>query len=742
MPDEEADPRGSQRAPDWKREALAGAVGALLLFAIAVPVGALAFAPLGSGFTGLAAAAGLAGAVVGGIVGAWRGAHPRLRTGPMTAMALVLASILTTLLAVPQWREPGPGGLPLAVTAALAAMLVGGLLQIVFGASRLGGIVDFTPRPVLAGFRNGVALLILLGQLPVLLGVSGTLFQYDLTALADAWLPWNLVAGLVGVLAIIATRLLGSVALAPLAGILAATGAYYLLRHAGFTGAGSVIGPLPGVQDLAGVWRWTAALPAEGAQAWLALASGALSMALVGAVLTLLAARAIEESPLARSDGNALLRAQGLANVSCALVGGAPVAGSLAQSQALERAGSRTRLAGIVASLVLGGAAFVLQDAIAGIPLVALAAVMVMIAWDTFDRDTPALVRGVLRPGAHRKSRVQDLLVVAVVTLDALLFGVVVGVLTGIVVSAILFVVASSATIVRRYTTGAFRRSMRKRSEFESRRLDHAGARIALFELQGALFFGNASALAESVLRDAASARFAIVDLTRVHTIDATGTHLLRQLRAHLRNGGGELLLAGCRERTQTRAVLTVPDDEDPWAFFPDADRALEWCENQALAELTVDTTFREELAFDRMDLCQRLDAQQVAALQARALRGVFPSGTRLFWQGMRGDEIHLLAHGRVSLVLERDDGRTGRRLATYGPGMVFGEMAVLESRVRTATARCDTDVVTWRITRAGLRVLAQEDPELGVAVYRALARMLAGRLRETTRELRDTSEP
>lgn len=718
-------------------------LGALLLFAIAVPVGALAFAPLGSAYTGLAVAAGILGGVVGGIVGAVTSGAPQLRTGPMTAVALVLASVLTTLLSIPALGLPGPGGVPLAVTVGLLAMLAGSLLQFVFGASRLGRVVDFTPRPVLAGFRNGVALLIILGQVPVLLGVPGILHALDFASLRAGWLPSNLLAGVVGIVAIVASRLLGWMALAPLVGIAAATGVYYLLGYVGVERMGAVIGPLPALHDLAGAWRWApTALGVDDMRPWLALASGAVSMALVGSVLTLLAARALEDSPLARADSNRLLRGQAVANAAVALVGGTPVAGSLAQSIAMKDAGSRARLAGVLACVLLGAAAFVFDRAIAGIPLVALASVMTMIGWDTFDRETPTLLRDLLRPGAHRKSRVEDLLVVGVVTAASVIFDVVMGVLTGLVVAAVLFAIAASASIVRRHTTGAFRRSMRKRSEFESRRLDHAGARTAHFELQGALFFGNAEVLAESVLRDAASARFVIFDLTRVQTVDATGTHVLRQLRRHLRGNGGELLLAGARERTQVRAVLTTPDDDDPFVFFPDADRALEWCENQALADLTVDTTFRDELAFERMDICHRLDAAQVAALQARAVRAAFPAGTRLFTQGMRGDEIYLLAHGRVSLVLDRDDGRTGRRLATFGPGMVLGEMAVLESRVRTATARCDTEVIAWRLTRATLRTIANEQPALGVAVYKALARILAARLREATRELRDNSEP
>ena len=87
--------------------------------------------------------------------------------------------------------------------AALAAMVFGGLVQIAFGATRVGTVVNFTPRPVLAGFHNGVSLLIVGAQVPVLLGLTGPLFGYDVTALRQAWMPWTLVPGLAGIAAIL-----------------------------------------------------------------------------------------------------------------------------------------------------------------------------------------------------------------------------------------------------------------------------------------------------------------------------------------------------------------------------------------------------------------------------------------------------------------------------------------------------------------------------------------------------------
>lgn len=729
-------------AAHWRRELVAGAIGALVLFSIAVPVGALALAPLGSGFTGLAVAAGLASGVVATLVATLTSSDPAVRTGPMTAVALVLGSVLTSLLAIPALRQVDANGIPLAVVAGFACMAAGGVVQLLLGATRVGSVVSFTPRPVLAGFRNGVALLIVLAQIPVLLGLAAA-GALEWRMHAGGWQPWTLLVGGAGVVAIVAARGLGAPSIAPLAGIVVATGTYYGLRFAGIQALGPVIGSLPSVADLAGVWHWS--LPANaGTVTWpvLPLVSGALSMALVGCVLTLMAAKAMEESPLTRSDANHLLRGQGVANIAGALVGGVPIAGSLVQSHAMQRAGGRGRMASVVASVLLAVGVLAAHDAIAGIPLVALASVMLVIGWDTFDRDTLMLLRDLARPGAHRLSRAQDLLVIVVVAAASLLVDVVVGVVTGIIVAAVQFAVASSADVVRRHSSGAFRRSLHKRSEFESRRLDHAGAQTAVFELQGALFFGTAESLADDVMRNAATARYAIFDLARVHTVDATGAHLLAALRRHLRAHGGELLLSGCRERTPVRAALSVPGDDDPFAWFPDTDRALEWTESRLLAELTVDTTYNAELAFAQMDICHRLSPELVAQFQACAVRTECAAGTKLFAQGARGNEIFLIAHGRVSLMLERESGITSRRLATFGPGAVFGEMAVLESRVRTSSARCDTQVTVWRITRTALDAMARDNPVLGAAVYKALARVLAGRLRETTRELRDFTDP
>ena len=737
---------GAVRRIGWGAELSSGAVGAFVTFSIAVPVGAVALAPLGPSFAGLAVAAALVSAIVGGLVAALAGNNPVLRTAPMTAVALVMSSVLASMLAVPELRATGRFAYPYALGMALASMALGGLFQLALSTVRIGSIINFVPRPVLAGFRNGVALLIVVSQLPVLVGLASPVWSYDHVGLLNLWQPWNLVVTGAGVAAIVVLRALGVTAIAPLVGMLTATLVHYGLRSgSGIDALGPVIGALPlTLAQLPTVAMWLPQLVALRFESWpiLPVLSGALSAALVGSVLTLLVAKAMEDSPFIRSDSDRALRAQGSGNVASAMLGGVPAAGSLALSLAIHGAGGRSRNATFVAIGLLALGVFACSDWIAKVPLAALASVMLMFGWDTFDRDSMSLLRNAFKVRPGRGKLAQDLLIVVVVAAASLVFDVVIAVLTGMAIAAVQFVVSSSVPVVRRRSTGAVRRSLLKRSEFESQRLERAGAQIVIFELQGPLFFGTAEHLADEVLRHAEGARYVILDLVRVNAIDATGAHLMRQLRDYLRTQGGDLLLSGIPANDARRDSLISYNDDESIRWFHDADRALEWCETRLLSEQTVDTTFARELPFARMDLCHGMAAADIAQLQSIAMRSAHPAGSLLFGEGTMGETIYLLAYGRVSMLLDRGPGRTPRRVATFTPGVVFGELAVLESRVRTTSVQCDVDIVVWSISSASLDALTARNPALAAAVYRALSRNLAGRLRETTRELRDLSDP
>ncbi len=167
-------PSPSQRWPlgsplAWWTEVQAGVVGSLSVLAVVLTLGLLAYSPLGVSAAAVGLAATFVTTVVGGVVYAAFGRAAMPAAGPSSATALILASLVLALLADPAIAgQPDPG---LVVAGCGAALTLAGVLQVLLARLGLARLARLVPRPVLAGFMNGVALLILVGQLPLLLGV-------------------------------------------------------------------------------------------------------------------------------------------------------------------------------------------------------------------------------------------------------------------------------------------------------------------------------------------------------------------------------------------------------------------------------------------------------------------------------------------------------------------------------------------------------------------------------------------
>ncbi len=143
-----------------------GVASAIPGLAHALTLGVLAFAPLGADSAEIGIRAGFAAAVYGGIAATLLSGTPLPATGARASTSLILAGFVVTLAADPELGAAG--------TVALATLSVAaaGVLQIAFGALRLGNLAKFVPYPVIGGFMTGVAILIALSQLPHVLGVT------------------------------------------------------------------------------------------------------------------------------------------------------------------------------------------------------------------------------------------------------------------------------------------------------------------------------------------------------------------------------------------------------------------------------------------------------------------------------------------------------------------------------------------------------------------------------------------
>jgi ABC-type transporter Mla MlaB component len=251
--------------------------------------------------------------------------------------------------------------------------------------------------------------------------------------------------------------------------------------------------------------------------------------------------------------------------------------------------------------------------------------------------------------------------------------------------------------------------------------------RIAIVELEGALFFGSVERLADRVDAVPPDVRTLVLDLRRVSTIDESGAVLLEQLNQRLKDRGLRLMLAGVPEgghhaESLRRFAAFPADAQADW--YPDADRAIEAGELALLAEAGA-PAIDQPLPLEASSLAQSLAPPQlqrlVQVLEARTLA----AGEVLFREGDPGDRLYVLTRGSVSIV-----GADGHRYVSYSPGAMFGETAMLDGRGRSAGAVADTPAVVHALSRADFDHLQSEAPELVAQVLRNVAVHLAERLR------------
>lgn len=727
--------RNAKRAA-WRTsfsQLTAGGVGSITSLAVILTLGVLAYAPLGASAPEVGIPAAFNAAVLGGLTMALLGRSVLPTAGPSSATALIFAALVVRLIADPQLSIAHPRDVALVVALGSAAILTMGVLLVVFGLLRLGSLTQFVPQPVLAGFMNSVAILILLAQVPMLAGISRQAWHDEgLRALAHLQ-PATLALGALtaAIVWLVARR--WPRAPATLIALAAGSLVFLWVRQAlPDVALGPQTGALPIVPPLPDALR-----PLLSDQPLLlrhlgAVLSTGLLLALIGALESVLSARSVDQMLNLRHDPNRELIALGGANLVSAVIGGIPLVYLRARAQATLAAGGRSRLAAIGGCAALGLVFFGGGPALAWLPLTVLAGVMVTVAVGLMDRWSGQLLRQWLQ-GARTPEAMQSIAMVIAVCVVTLLLGFVAGVALGIVLSMAGFVRSMNRTLVRGHYSGAQRPSRRVYPATQEAVLQAARRGITVLELEGALFFGSVERLADEVDRLQPAPAHLILDFKRVTAIDATGGLMLEKLSLRLAASGIELTLAGVSPRNRHGQALRshgthVGEPDTPWAA--DVDRALERAELALLAQAGCPLE-HAAVALESCPLLAGMDAAQAARLREVLVRITLAPGERLFAQGDPGDALYLLTEGSISVVGGGpSDGAPRMRFLSFSPGMTFGELALLDGAGRSADAVADTDAVLYALKREALAALDAADPALTARLYRNLAHHLSERLR------------
>lgn len=716
--------------PGWIRETLAGCTGALTVLPVVLTLGLLTFAPLGASAPQVALFAAFMTAGIGALVHAWLSRTSLPTAGPSSATALTLAALIAQLVADPRLTPATAAGVHGLVALGGLALLLSGALQIGFALFGLARLARVVPQPVLAGFMNSAALLIVLAQVPLLLDLPlGSRPSWgNLGAAHPAALALGLgTAGAIWWLARRWPRLPAS-----LLGLAAGTAVHALWSALGSAPtAGASIGLLPSA------WPWPPGLlpllrPAglDLVQAHAGpLALTALALATLGVLESSLNVRAVDQLLNTRHEPRRELLVLGCVNMVCGLFGGLPLVSSRARALATLQAGGRGRLTvliGPVALLVLyvfGG------PLLAVLPLPVLAGVMLVLALGLADRWTGRLLARWWAGDRSRDLRL-GLGVVALVVGTTLWKGMAAGVGLGVLLSLMAFASRMNRSLVHDRYLASARPSRRIYPTPVELRLQPLREGIVVFELDGALFFGSGDKLLDEADTLGAGCRGLVLDLRRVSAIDESGAMALQQMVARLKARAIPVDLAGLVEASSVAQALRNFDLHLPQ--WPDADRATEAAEHRLLGEAgdASDVRSMAEVPLADSSLLAGLDAAEVALVAAQLQARHLETGDVLFAEGEPGDRLYVVGKGSISILSTPNRHGYNQRYLSASPGMMIGETAMLDGGGRSAGAVADAPTVVYALTLEALDEIGRSHPAVAIRLHRNLALHLSQRLR------------
>lgn len=483
----------------WRIDIVAGVTVAI----VALPLA------LGFGVTsGMGATAGLVTAVVAGLVAAVFGGSHLQVSGPTGAMTVVLVPIVERY----------------GVSAVYLVSVLAGIMVVLAALAGFGKAVTYIPWPVVEGLTAGIGIVIILQQLPLILGVTKPAGENTVAVAFDT------------------LRLASGESIAPIV-VALLTGAIILLMHRlrpNWPGAivaviiMTMAAPLfdtPTIGALPSVLPEWQGLDASG---FANVFNAAIAVAALAALESLLSARVADGmSDVEPSKPDRELFGQGLANVASGLFGGMPATGAFARTAVNVRSGARTRVSAIVHSFVLLGGVVVAAPLISRIPLAALAGVLVVTASRMVERHA---IKAIMH------STTSDAIVFVITISITVFIDLVTAVEAGIAISGLLALRAlasTSAVQLDAFTT--------RDAELAHKEKELLREGIAVYRMDGALFFGVAQQFLDA-LTENSDVRVLILRLDRIQMIDATGAYTLGQLVADLKGKGVAVLLKGVRQ--------------------------------------------------------------------------------------------------------------------------------------------------------------------------------------------------
>jgi sulfate permease, SulP family len=481
---------------------------------VALPL-AMAFA-IASGVT---PQAGLYCAIVTGFLISALGGSKTQIGGPTGAFVVVVSGIIARF---------GLEGL-------FTITMMAGVLLLILGITGMGSAVKYFPRPVIIGFTNGIAILIASTQIRDFFGlkmdhVPGDFF-HRMRAYGEAWHTISLPATVLALASLTimvfclkyAKRIPGAIVVT-----FGATIAVTLL-HLPVETIGTRFGGIPSGLP-------TFAIPTLHYDTLRQLLSPAFTVAMLGAIESLMSAVVSDRMSKDKHNPNVELMAQGIANIVSPLFGGLPATGAIARTATNVRSGAKTPVAGMIHALTLLAIVLFAAPLVKNVPLAALAAILMMVAYNMGEwHEIPEIL----------KLTAADITVWILTLTLTVVADLTFAVEVGMVLAALTYIrKVSRTTTVAKVTRGYVEDSQRHILQGKD-----IPEYVAVFRVHGPFLFGSTDKFADILDDMSQLPPIVVLRLRNMTAIDATGLGAIRDLADQIHASGRALLLCGAREQ-------------------------------------------------------------------------------------------------------------------------------------------------------------------------------------------------
>jgi SulP family sulfate permease len=463
----------------------------------------------------------------------------------------IVAGLCTSLFGGTRLQISGPTGAFIAVLAIITAQhgiaglqiatLMAGIILLVMGLSKLGSVIKYIPDPVIVGFTSGIGIIIFVGEWKDFFGLhpasTGLHFHQRLGALIEA-LPGlhpatTMLGGIALLILIFGTRVLRRVP-SPLVAMVVVTLLQWQFNFADVATLGSAFGGIP--MSLPPLH-----LPMIDFASIVQLIGPAFTIALLGAIESLLSATVADGMAGTRHDPNQELIGQGIANMVSPFFGGFAATGAIARTATNIRNGANSPVAGIVHCVFLLLVILLLAPLAAHIPLTALAAILFYVAWNM--SDVPRFVHVI------RTSPRPDVVILVLTFTLTVITDLVVAVNVGVVLASLLFMRRMAQSV-----------SIEEHANVTVAANPNGAVETALppdtvvYSIDGPFFFGAAENLEKTLRRSQSHVRTIVIRMGRVPFIDTTGLRSLEEIVADFQRAGTRIVL--CELRPNVREKL------------------------------------------------------------------------------------------------------------------------------------------------------------------------------------------